>query len=371
VAQAALVAVVVSSATLSSVSLVQDTIAQRRAAADLAAASTRAPGIEPRPGPGGGVAVTTSGDLFVADARTGLIRRLRARFPFSVVQTSGTTGDIFRQRQVGTALSFDGPTDITLAPNGDILVADAHNNRICRIDPTGRIITIAGTGGSGFDGDDRQATLAALNEPSAVAVARNGNLYIADTANHRVRMVSPATGMIRTVAGDGTPGDGFQLGDGGLATTAHLSKPGGIALATNGDLYIADTGHHRIRKVSAATGLITTVAGDGLPGATGDEGPALRARLSAPMGLALVPVGRGVALYIADSLNGRVRVLRPDGTLTTLGGTTRFTMPSRLAYHPAGWLYVKDSSLVGVTTVAARLRLDFAAAPRRGPRTVT
>jgi sugar lactone lactonase YvrE len=365
-AQALLVAVVVGSAAVSSVSLVQDTLAQRRAA--LAAAAARPDvDIEPRPGPGGGVAVTASGDLFVADARTGLIRRLRARFPFSVVQTSGNPGDLFRQRQVGTAVPFDRPTDITLASNGDILVADARNNRICRIDgPTGRIITIAGTGGSGFDGDDRQATLAALNEPSAVAVARNGNLYIADTANHRIRMVVPASGMIHTVAGDGTPGDGFQLGDGGPATAAHLSKPSGIAVAANGDLFIADTGHNRIRKVSAATGLITTVAGDGIAGATGDDGPALRARLAAPMGLALVPMGRSMALYIADSQNGRVRVLRPDGTLATLGGTaTRFTMPSRLAYHPAGWLYVKDSSLVGVTTVAARLRLDVAATPRR------
>ncbi len=371
VAQAALIAIVIASGAISSVSLVRDVVAQRRAAA-LAAAGTRPPVLEARPGPGGGVAVGPSGDLFVADARTGLIRRLRARFPFSVVQTTGNAGDLFRQRQVGAAVAFDRPTDITLAPDGDILVADARNNRVCRIDgPSGRIITIAGSGGSGFDGDDRQATQAALNAPTAVAAARNGDLYIADTANNRIRVVLYATGVIRTVAGDGAPGEADAIGDGGPATAAHLLRPGGIAVAANGDLYIADTGHNRIRKVAAATGIITTIAGDGVAGASGDEGPGLRARFAAPMGLALVPAGRGLLLYIADSLNGRVRVLRPDGTVTTLGGSTeRFTMPSRLAYHPAGWLYVKDSSLVGVTTVAARLRTVMVS-NRRAARQVT
>ena len=119
----------------------------------------------------------------------------------------------------------------------------------------------------------KQAAQAALNGPSGLAVARNGDLYIADTLNNRVRLVEQATGMIRTIAGTGTPGDPNLVGDGGPAVAAHLLNPVGVALAPNGDVYIADTGHNRIRRVAAATGIITTVAGDGLAGATGDGGP--------------------------------------------------------------------------------------------------
>jgi serine/threonine-protein kinase len=114
------------------------------------------------------------------------------------------------------------------------------------------------------------------------------------------------------------------------------------------------------------------VAGDGLPGVVGDGGPAIMARLAAPMGLAVVPAGKTVTLYIADSLNGRVRVVEPDGTISTLGGQLRFVMPSRLSYHHSGWLYVKDASSSGVTAVslARPAHLDFAAAPaRRSPGT--
>jgi streptogramin lyase len=256
-----------------------------------------------------------------------------------------------------------------LAPDGDIFVADALNHRICRIDsPSGRIVTIAGSGVAGFDGDNRQATQAALSSPTTIAVGGNGDLYIADTDNHRVRVLVQATGLIRTVAGNGSVGSANQLGDGGAATAAHLSRPSGVAVAPNGDVYIADTGHHRVRRVDAATGIITTIAGDGQMGATGDEGPAVRARLSSPMGLAIVTVGRRLGIYIADSGNGRVRVVRPDETIATLGGVARFTMPTRLAYHSGGWLYVKDASPMGVTMVPdARLRVDYAAARARRP----
>jgi hypothetical protein len=198
-------------------------------------------------------------------------------------------------------------------------------------------------------------------------VARNGDLYIADTLNNRVRLVEQATGMIRTIAGSGTPGDPSLVGDGGPAVAAHLLNPVGVTLAPNGDVYIADTGHNRIRRVAAATGIITTVAGDGLPGAGGDGGPAAQARLAAPMGVAAVLAGKALTLYIADSLNGRIRVVDPEGVISTLGGQLRFVMPSRLSYHHSGWLYVKDASSSGVTAVslARPAHLDFAATPRR------
>jgi O-antigen biosynthesis protein len=364
-AQAALVAVIMASAAVGGVSLVQDVVA-RRAAADRRSTTTNDVATSALTAPRGGVTIESTGDVLVADAQTGLIRRFRSQAALDALRAS----DRSSRRLVGAPVPFDGAADIVLAVDGDYLVADPRNNRICRIDrPTGRTITIAGSGAGGFDGDRKQAAQASLNGPSGLAVARNGDLYIADTLNHRVRVVEQATGMIRTVAGTGAAGDPSMVGDGGPATAAHLSSPVGVALAPNGDVYIADTGHNRIRRVAAVTGVISTVAGDGLPGALGDGGPATMARLAAPMGLAVVTTAKTVTLYIADSLNGRIRVIEPDGTISTLGGQLRFVMPSRLSYHSSGWLYVKDASSSGVTAVSLSkpAHLDFAAAPRRTP----
>jgi GT2 family glycosyltransferase/sugar lactone lactonase YvrE len=366
-AQAALVVIIMASAAVGGVSLVQDMVARRALAAQRAAAPRDA-AANALTAPSGGITIDSTGDVLVADAQAGLIRRFRPQTASDAVRAADRSG----RRLVGSPVPFDGAADIVLAVDGDYFVADSRNNRICRIDrPTGRTITIAGSGAGAFDGDQKQAAQAALHGPSGLAIARNGDLYIADTLNNRVRMVEQATGMIRTIAGTGEAGDPSMVGDGGPATAAHLLNPVGVALAPNGDVYIADTGHNRIRRVTAATGIISTVAGDGLPGVVGDGGPAIMARLAAPMGLAVVPTAKAVTLYIADSLNGRVRVIEPDGTISTLGGQLRFVMPSRLSYHHSGWLYVKDASSSGVTAVSLSkpAYLDFAAAPRRSPGT--
>ena len=148
---------------------------------------------------------------------------------------------------------LDTPDGVAIAPDGDLIVADSHNDRIRRVDrPTRIITTIAGYGENGYDGDEKPATEAALNTPSAVAAAPNGDIYIADTLNYRIRMVDAKTGLIHTVAGDGTPGDAQNVGDGGPATSAHLNMPSDVALdPRNGDLYIADMHHNRVRKVDA------------------------------------------------------------------------------------------------------------------------
>jgi hypothetical protein len=245
-------------------------------------------------------------------------------------------------------------------------VADPSNNRICFIDrPSGRTTTIAGSGAGGFNGDLQQAAQAALNGPSGLAIGATGDIEIADTLNNRVRVVVQATGVIKTVAGDGQPGGPNGLGDGGPAVRAHLLHPMGVVSAPNGDLYIADTGHHRVRKVSAATGIITTVAGTGERGVDGDGAPAVRARLTSPIGLALAWAPKGVTLYVSDARNGRVRVIEPDGTISTLGDRLRFVSPTRLSYH-RGWVYVKDGSPAGLTAVSVSKpsRVDVAAAPR-------
>ncbi len=180
----------------------------------------------------------------------------------------------------------------------------------------GGISTYAGTGASGYSGDGAAATSAALNNPEGVAVASNGDVYITDTDNNVVRKVAFATGVITTVAGNGSPG---STGDGGAATSARLKSPEDVFVAASGDFYIADTGNHEIRKVSAATGIITTVAGNGSPGSTGDLGAATSARLNSPRGIAVAANGD---MYIGDRSNNKVRkVTALTGIITTYAGT--------------------------------------------------
>src|SRR5260221_3152417 len=245
---------------------------------------------------------------------------------------------------------LDTPDGVAIAPDGDLVVADSHNDRIRRVDrPTRIITTIAGSGENGYDGDDKPATEAALNTPSAVAAALNGDIYIADTLNYRVRMVDAKTGLIHTVAGDGTPGDPQHVGDGGPATSAHLNMPSDVALdPRTGDLYIADMHHNRVRRVDAKTRIITTVAGSGIFGHSGDDGPATEARFAGPAGIAVVnePGGR-VTIFIADFYNQRVPAVGPDGIVRDLTdeGREAFGAPTRVAFDAGrGFLYVADST---------------------------
>ncbi|TKB72041.1 MAG: hypothetical protein E8D46_15000 [Nitrospira sp.] len=167
------------------------------------------------------------------------------------------------------------------------------------------ITTVAGTGVAGFSGDTMAATAAQLRNPSGVAVDAAGNLWIADQDNHRIRKVDVATGEITTVAG--TVGFGFN-GDNKAATAAQLYAPSGVAVNAAGDLWIADLSNDRIRKVDAATGTITTVAGTGVSGALGDNGPATAAQLFNPIGVAVNAAGD---LWIADLSNNRIRKVEP------------------------------------------------------------
>jgi DNA-binding beta-propeller fold protein YncE len=243
---------------------------------------------------------------------------------------------------------LDTPDGVCLAPDGDLVVADSHNDRIRRIDrPTRVITTIAGSGENGYDGDDKPATDAALNTPNAVACAPNGDIYIADTLNYRIRMIDARTGLIHTVAGDGTAGEAEEIGDGGPATAAHLNTPSDVAIAPSGDIYIADMHHNRVRKVDARTHVMSTIAGDGTYGDTGDDGPAKLASLAGPQGLALGAGPTGLTVYIADYYNGLVRAVGPDGIMRGVSSEGRavFGAPTRVAFDPkSGWLYVFDQS---------------------------
>jgi uncharacterized protein (TIGR03437 family) len=209
-----------------------------------------------------------------------------------------------------TSAQLNDPSAIAVDSSGNFYFADTQNNVVRKVTAAGAISTIAGNGTAGFGGDGSAATAAQLNRPQGIAVDSSGNVYVADTQNARVRKISGGT--ITTVAGSGTPGYG---GDGGSATAAQLYVPIGVAVDASGNLYIADFTNNRIRKVSG--GIITTVAGNGLSGYSGDSGPAASAQLNGPTGVAVDSNGN---FYIADLNNNAVREVS-GGKIMTVAGT--------------------------------------------------
>ena len=322
----------------------------------------------------GGVAVAPDGHIFVADAYAGVVRRIHGQtllvtsYAGNQDRGSGFSGD----GGPATLATLDEPDGVAVAPDGDLLIADSQNHRIRRVDSaTGVITTVGGSGTAGFDGDGRPALETALDQPSAVACAPNGDIYIADTMNNRVRVIDHATGLVRTVAGDGNVVERGPVGDGGPATAAQLYMPSDVALGPDGDLWIADMHHNRVRRVDAVTGLISTVAGDGSFGNAPDGVPAARASLAGPAGIALVPgPDSTVTLFIADSYNGLVRRVGPDGLLRTVarGSDVVFGAPSRVAFAPArGWLYVADAMENRLVALALQQLPDAPAPGAQGP----
>jgi len=215
-----------------------------------------------------------------------------------------------------TKAQLSQPSAVAVDRKGNVYIADTRNNRVRKVTPGGTITTLAGMSyNDGFSGDGGPATSAMLSHPIGVAVDVQGNVYIADSSNHRVRKVSPA-GTITTLAGSGTGAPGFS-GDGGPATSAMLYQPAGVAVDGKGNVYIADTNNNRVRKVSA-DGTITTIAGTGKAGFSGDGGPATSAMLKVPHSAAVDRYGN---VYIADYGNLRVRKVSPGGKITTIAGT--------------------------------------------------
>jgi RHS repeat-associated protein len=207
---------------------------------------------------------------------------------------------------------FDSPRDVWFAADGTLFVADTSNGRVRRISPDGRIDTVAGSGGFGTQPDEEGAIATRRNvSPTGVAVGPDGSIYIAEAGFNRVRRVSPQ-GIIRTVAG----GAYGYFGDGGPAIAAGLVQPTSIALGPDGSLYITDTGNHAVRRV-APDGIISTVAGTGVAGFSGDGGIATNARLSRPTDIAIVADG---SMYIVDSINDRARRVAADGRIETFAG---------------------------------------------------
>jgi uncharacterized protein (TIGR03437 family) len=245
-----------------------------------------------------GICLDAAGNLYVNDDLNNRIRRIT---PSGAISTFAGNG----LRQYGgdggpaTSASFFIGLRCAVDANGNMYVAEQGAHRIRRIAASGIVTTVAGTGSQGFSGDGGPATGAALNNPTALTVDRNGNIFFSDQFNHRIRRIS-AAGVITTLAGTGTAG--FS-GDGGPATSANLNFPGAMVVDANGDLYFTDGPNARVRKVSAA-GVISTVAGNGTRGFAGDGGAPLNASFNGQFGIALDAQGN---LYVADTDNHRIR----------------------------------------------------------------
>ena len=297
------------------------------------------------------VAVNAAGDLFIADDLNCRIRKIDHRT--KVASTVAGTGVCAFSGDGGpaTRARLNRPRAVAVDRAGDLFIADTNNLRIREIDArTGVIRTVAGTGTLGPAGDGGQASEAALDFPYGIAVDGSGNLAISQYRSHTVRVVNGHTGVIRTVAGTGQQS---PLGDGGPATKAGLSWPRAVAYGPAGDLYIADTGHLRIRRVDARTGRIVTVVGNGTRGFSGDNGPATAASLASVTGLT---IGPDASIYLSDGANHRIRRVRA-GVISTVAGdgsavfagdggpatAAGLMNPQGLVLDPSGALHVCDA----------------------------
>lgn len=268
-----------------------------------------------------GVTIDSVGDLYIADLANGRIRMVDTNF---ISTTNGLIGIMHTiagngssaysgDGGIATNAGFNSPSSVAVDGLGNLYITDQASSRIRKVDTNGIITTIAGTNSTGFSGDGGLAVNAKLNIPTSIAVDRWGNLFIADWHNLRIRKID-TNGIITTVAGTNTSG---FAGDGGLAVNAKLSSaPAAVAVDGFGNLFIADSGNNRIRKVDT-NGIITTIAGTNSAGFSGDGGAATNAKLNTPYGVAVDAYGD---VFISDSLNNRIRMVDAAGNISTVAG---------------------------------------------------
>jgi sugar lactone lactonase YvrE len=314
-----------------------------------------------------GLAFDADGDLYIADGVNYRVRKVGLDGTITTVAGTGKPG-FSGDGGKATAAQFNVVARVVLDGAGDLFISDFSNHRVRKVTPDGIITTVAGSGpvdttpwtltssdtakNGGFSGDNGPATDARLNGPVGLAVDAHGNLFIGDLLNHRVRKVEVGTGLITSVAGNGQAG---SSGDGGLATEAQLNGCVALALDSAGNLFIADTNDNRVRRVDAGTGIITTVAGTGKAGFSGDGGKATDARLNAPEGVAVDSAGN---LFVGDNSNSRVRQVSPEGMISTVAGNgktkyagggglateTGLKSPNSLAINAMGNLLISDDN---------------------------
>ncbi len=295
------------------------------------------------------VATDSVGDLFIADNKNARVRKVDA---IQVITTFAGTGGCGYAGDGGPAAlaQLCQPRGVAVDATGSLFIADGQGNRIRKVDAAGTITTFVGTGAPGYSGDGGPAAQAQVNLPVAVAVDGAGDLFIADMSNDVVREVT-LDGVIHTVAGNHVRG---YSGDGGLASQAQLNTPTGVGFDAKGNLLIADRYNHRIRSVDHGTAIITTVVGTGSAGSMGDGGQATLAQLNYPAGVAPDPAGN---LFIADSGNNKIRRVDPSGIITTFAGmfgavglgddgpavNARLESPFAVAIGAGNIVYIDDS----------------------------
>ncbi len=319
------------------------------------AKSGPAPAVKEKPATGtaislvDGIVADDKGGFYIAQRDHNIVSRVDAQGRIARVAGSGEAG-FSGDGGPAVKATLRTPAGLALDKDGNLYIADRENHRVRKVDARGTITTIAGNGTAGFGGDGGPAVEASLNLPSGVAVDDQGVLFISDRSNNRVRTVDPK-GTIQTYAGSGAAG---YSGDAGPAKSAQMDKPFGLALDKKHNLYIADRNNNRIRKVDAS-GNMTTVAGDGGFFFMGDNGPAYKASLAAPTGVA---VGESGAIYVADRNNNRVRAIDNLGMIRTVMGTgqqdyngdsevareTNLHLPFALTVDKTGNLLVVDRS---------------------------
>lgn len=314
------------------------------------------------------IAFDGSGNLFITDTDNHSIRKVA---PGGIITTvAGTPGrrGFAGDNGLATQALLDSPVGIAVDGSGNLYIAEAGNNRIRKVTAAdGKITTFAGTGSGSYGGDGGLATAANLNFPYGLALDKDNNLYVADVNNHRIRKINVADGKISTVAGNGATG--FN-GDDILATGASIFSPINIAFDKDGNLFISDNGNHRIRRVNAANGLISTIAGTGQSGFAGDGGPGNQARLSNPAG---VVVDGENNVYFADRGNHRVRKISAGtNIISTIAGAgpsgfngdglsvlaSRLSVPSSIAIDQAGNLFIADRENLRVRRIVFAAAMD-------------
>lgn len=301
------------------------------------------------------VAVGPEGDIYTVSSY-----RVQRVAPDGTITTVAGTGQPGPSGDGGPATSAKlSPCRVAVGADGSIYIAECGVNRVRRVTPDGIIRTVAGTGYGNSSGDGGPATAAGLWHPSGVAVGPDGSIYIADESNNRIRRVTP-DGIIRTVVGTGFGG---SSGDGGPATAANINNPADVAVGPDGSIYIAEWNGHRIRRVTP-DGIIRTVAGTGAQGYSGDGFLAISAKLNHPGGLA---VGADGSIYIADEYNNRIRLVKPDGVISTVAGTgalgtsgdggpaaaAELDKPSSIALSPDGKIYIADYRIRQLSLLSA------------------
>jgi sugar lactone lactonase YvrE len=307
-----------------------------------------------------GLALDKDGNLYIADRANHRVRKVS---PSGIITTVAGNGEAGYISDGGPAIAtrLHNPVDVAIDDAGNLYIADIYNNRVRKVSPSGIITTVAGNGEAGYVSDGGPAIATKLHHPHGLALDREGNLFISEWSGHRVRKVN-RSGIITTVAGNGIAG---YVSDGGPAIATRLQNPDGLVFDRQGNLYIAEYGNHRVRKVTPS-GIITTFAGNGTAGYVSDGGPAIATRLHSPRRMAVDETGN---VYISDSDNQRIRRVDPDGIITTVAGngtagyvddggpaaTTRIYQPQGVALDRAGNLYIADYSnqrVRGVTGVA-------------------